>query len=111
MYSFSLYVVSTVYIQKPKEIYSSRYKVWLISSQGLVAKYIAITRLDDCTQLSNIQLVFILFLEIQDIIIPKIEKLLLILSKIIIYIFINFLGNSIIFCIRTILSGIYKINK
>nr|AOM64600.1 hypothetical protein Riqu_121 [Riquetophycus sp.] len=100
-----------IYIYKPKEIYSSRYKVWLISSKGLIAKYISITRLDDFSKLSTIQLILILLIEVQDIIIPKLEKLLLILSKIIIYIFINFLGNSIIFCIRAILAGIHSINK
>ena len=100
-----------LYIQKPKEIYSSRYKIWLISNKGLVCKYISVLRLEDLSKLSNIQLILVLFIEIQDILIPQIEKLLLIFSKVILYIFINFLGNSIIFCIRTILSGIHSINK
>lgn len=99
------------YIQKPKEIYSSRYKTWLISTNGLVCKYISVVRLEDLSRLSNIQLVFILFIEIQDLVIPQTEKLLLIFSKIIIYIFVNFLGNSIIFCIRTVLAGIHNIQK
>ena len=97
-----------LYIQKPKEIYSSRYRIWLISNNGLVCKYISVVRLDDLSKLSNMQLAFILLIEIQDLIIPQLEKLLLLLSKVILYIFINFLGNSIIFCIRTILEFIHK---
>lgn len=99
------------YIQKPKEIYSSRYKTWLISTNGLVCRYISVVRLDDLSKLSNMQLIFILFIEIQDLIIPQIEKSLLVFSKVILYVFISFLGNGIIFCIRTILAGIHSLHK
>lgn len=100
-----------IYVQKPKEIYSSRYKTWLISANGLVCRYISVVRLDDLSKLSNIQLIFILFIEIQDLIIPQIEKSILVFSKVILYVFISFLGNSIIFCIRTILAGIHSLHR
>lgn len=99
------------YFHKPKEIYGSRYKVWLISSQGLICKYIIMNRIDDFAQLSNIQLVFIFFTEIQDLIIPQLEKFLLLISKIILYIFVNLLGNSIIFIIRAFLTKMNDIYK
>lgn len=100
-----------LYIQKPKEIYSSRYKIWLISANGLVCKYISAVRLDDLSKLSNMQLAFIIIIEIQDLIIPQLEKLFLVISKVVLYVFINFFGNSIIFCVRAILAGIHSINK
>ena len=100
-----------MYIYKPKEIYNSRYKVWLISSHGLISKYISIARIDDFSKLSNMQLAFILFIEVQDLLIPQLEKLLLILSKVILYVFISFLGNSIIFCTRVVLSAIHNIHN
>ena len=96
------------YIQQPKEIYSSRYKVWLISSNGLVSKYIFMSRLKDLSKLSNLQLVFILLIELQDLIIPRLEKLLLVIGKFILYVFISLLGNSIIICVRVIVSKIYR---
>lgn len=96
------------YVQQPKEIYSSRYKVWLISSSGLVSKYIFMNRLNDLSKLSNLQLISILLIEIQDLVIPRLERLLLIISKFVLYIFINLLGNSIIIGIRIIISRIYN---
>nr|YP_009295559.1 conserved hypothetical plastid protein [Mastocarpus papillatus]AOL58043.1 conserved hypothetical plastid protein [Mastocarpus papillatus] len=100
-----------LYFSQPKAVYSSRYKVWLISSYGLIPKYISISRLDDLSRLSIIQSLFIYCIEIQDILIPYIEKILLILTKVIIYILINFLGSSIIFCIRALSLGIYYFQK
>lgn len=100
-----------LYFSQPKAVYSSRYKVWLISSSGLVSKYISIFRLDDLSNLSSVQSIFIFFIEIQDIVIPYIEKILLIISKVIIYILINVLANSIVFCIRALVSGLYRLYK
>uniref|UniRef100_UPI0030034F31 Ycf55 n=1 Tax=Anunuuluaehu liula TaxID=3049639 RepID=UPI0030034F31 len=100
-----------LYFSQPKAIYSSRYKVWLISSNGIVTKYISISRLDDLSKLSPIQTFFIFFIEIQDIIIPHLENFLLILSKVILYILINFLGNSVVFFIRAILACVYHFRK
>nr|QVY58118.1 hypothetical protein [Eucheuma denticulatum] len=99
------------YINQPKAIYSSRYKVWLLSSDGLVSKYIYISRLEDISSLSTIQLVSLFLIEIQDLIIVKLEKFLLVLTKLFIYILINLLSNSIIFCIRSIVVSINNISK
>lgn len=95
-----------IYINQPKAIYSARYKVWLLGSHGLICKYIYTSRLEDLPKLSRLKLTFILLLELQDIILPQFEKLLLILGKIILYILINILGNSIMFLIRTIISNL-----
>nr|QVY58322.1 hypothetical protein [Kappaphycus striatus] len=99
------------YISQPKAIYSSRYKVWLLSANGLVSKYIYISRLDDISSLSTIQLISLFLIEIQDLIIMKFEKFLLIVIKLFIYVLINLLSNSIIFCIRSIVVSINNISK
>nr|QVY57914.1 hypothetical protein [Betaphycus gelatinus] len=99
------------YINQPKAIYSSRYKVWLLSSHGLVSKYIYISRLDDISSLSTTQLLSLFLIEIQDLIIVKLEKFLLIVIKLFIYILTNLLSNSIIFCIRSIVVSINNISK
>lgn len=100
-----------LYIDQPRAIYSSRYKVWLIGSKGLVSKYIYISRLDDLSTLSKVQLVVLYLIELQDIIIPQIEKFVLALSKIVLYILINLLGNSAILCVRSVIVGINNIQK
>nr|QCI09016.1 hypothetical protein [Inkyuleea mariana] len=97
-----------LYINQPKAIYSARYKIWLISSNGLIARYIYISRLDDFPKLSRIQLVFLFFIEAQDILIPQIEKICLILGRVILYISINVIVNSAIFLIRTLIKKLYK---
>lgn len=92
------------YINIPKVIYNSRYSVWLISSNGLINKYIYTSRLADIKKLNKSQLLFLLIIEIQDLFIPKIEQIIIVLGKIILYIFINIIINSTIFLIKIILN-------
>nr|YP_009293918.1 hypothetical protein Ahnf_121 [Ahnfeltia plicata]AOM65606.1 hypothetical protein Ahnf_121 [Ahnfeltia plicata]UAT97153.1 hypothetical protein Ahn.pli.UK.pt_075 [Ahnfeltia plicata]UAT97358.1 hypothetical protein Ahn.pli.Chile.pt_075 [Ahnfeltia plicata] len=93
-----------LYFYQPKAVYSARYKVWLFSSQGLISRYIYTSRSNDYLKLCKIQLFCILCLELQDLIIPKLESLILVLGRIILYLFVNILGNSLRFLIRTIFS-------
>nr|YP_010986070.1 hypothetical protein NDC12_pgp148 [Polyopes affinis]WOL36988.1 hypothetical protein [Polyopes affinis] len=99
------------YIIQPKSVYNGRYQVWLINKNGIYTKYIYTSRINDLSKLSKPKLFFIFFIEIQDIIVPQIEKFLLVLGKILLYIFINILGNSAILIIRTITSKLYEIKK
>nr|WCH54652.1 hypothetical protein [Hypnea edeniana] len=96
------------YISQPKSIYDSRYKVWLLSSSGFVVKYIYVSRWDDIYLLSKFQLFIFYLIEIQDLIVPQVEKMFFFISKIFLYILVSFLGNTVIFCIRFILSNIYN---
>nr|QCI08687.1 hypothetical protein [Sphondylothamnion multifidum] len=92
------------YLYQPKAIYSARYQVWLISSKGLITKYIYLLRLDTLLTLSIGKSSILLFIEILDIIIPKIEKLLLNISKYLLYITMNIFGNSILLIIRALIN-------
>lgn len=96
------------YITQPKQIYSSRYQVWLISNEGIITKYIYTYRLKDIKRINKMKTFFLLCLEIKDILIPKIEKIIIIISKYFLYIFINLLGNIIILMIRGIISYLQK---
>lgn len=98
--------ITDFYLGQPRAIYSSKYRVFLISSRGIVTKYIFISRINDLQKLSKIQLFLLLFLEIQDIIIPKIENSLLVTTKIIFYTLINVFGNSLILLIRVLINQI-----
>uniref|UniRef100_A0AAU7YP21 Ycf55 n=1 Tax=Gracilaria hainanensis TaxID=2871843 RepID=A0AAU7YP21_9FLOR len=100
-----------LYVIQPKYIYSNRYKVWLIGHKGLITRYIYADRLEDFMQLSYLQLIIITLIELQDFIIPKLEKFLLVLVKLVLYIFINILGNGIMFLIRIIILGIDNLLK
>lgn len=91
------------YIYQPNIIYNSSYKVLLISSNGIISKKIYISRISDIQKLTKKQLILLLIIEIQDILLPKIENIIINLSKIILYIFINFIINIIIFLIKIII--------
>nr|YP_010199107.1 hypothetical protein LK225_pgp189 [Crassiphycus usneoides]UAD88556.1 hypothetical protein [Crassiphycus usneoides] len=100
-----------LYFIQPKYIYSNRYKVCLISHKGLVARYIYAYRLEDFIQLSYLQLIIITLIELQDFIIPKCEKFLLVLVRLVLYVFINILVNGIMFFIRIIILAIDNLEK
>nr|YP_009019530.1 hypothetical protein [Gracilaria salicornia]AHH24498.1 hypothetical protein [Gracilaria salicornia]UAD87526.1 hypothetical protein [Gracilaria salicornia] len=100
-----------LYVFQPKYIYNNRYKVWLVGHKGLITKYIYADRLQDFIQLSYLQLIIITLIELQDFIIPKCEKFLLVLVKLLLYIFINILGNGIMFLVRIIILGIDNLPK
>nr|YP_009498077.1 Ycf55 [Gracilaria changii]ART65340.1 Ycf55 [Gracilaria changii] len=100
-----------LYIIRPKYIYSNRYKVCLISRKGLIARYIYAYRLEEFIRLSYLQLIIITLIELQDFIMPKFEKFLLILVKLILYIFINILGNGIMFFIRIIILAMDSLQR
>ena len=96
------------YIQQPKDIYSSRYRVWVMNHKSLKMKYIYMSRLNCIQRLSKVRYIIICFMELQDLLVPKLEKSLLILGKISIYIFINIIGNGLIFIVRAIVSSLYS---
>nr|QHD45224.1 Ycf55 [Grateloupia turuturu] len=103
--------ITYFYIIQPRIIYNGRYQIWLINSNGIQTKYIHISRLNDLPKLSTLKLLSIFLIEIQDLLLPKIENFLLILSRILLYILIHILGNSAIFIIRIITSSLYGIKK
>lgn len=92
------------YIYQPKAIYSSRYQVWIISSKGIIKKNIYVLRIQDLYHISKNKYLFLFIIEILDIIIPKVEKILLIFGKSFLYIIINLLGNIILLIIRAIIN-------
>lgn len=91
------------YIFQPKCIYNERYQVWLISSRGIITKYIYATRMQEIKKLTKPKIFFLLWLEIKDIITPKIEKLLIQIGQYLVYFSINLLSNTIILIMRVII--------
>lgn len=99
------------YINQPKSFYNSRYPVFLLSSNGIVNKYIYLSHVFGMQQLNKKQSIFLLFIEIQDLCIPKIEKIITILCKIILYLLINIIINITIFIIKVVLNHFQDNNK
>lgn len=95
------------YIYYPQNIYCCRHKIWLLSSKGIFYKYIYINRSSEYLRLSKRQLSTILYLELQDFIIPKINTLIVILGRFIMYISVQIVGKGFQLCFKNI---IHKIN-
>nr|YP_009397357.1 hypothetical protein [Dasyclonium flaccidum]ARW66543.1 hypothetical protein [Dasyclonium flaccidum] len=91
------------YIYKPKNIYNERYKILLISKNGIIGKKIYIHQVGELIKLNKLKILILFWLEIKDITIPKVEKFLVQIVKYIIYISINLFSNIIIIIIRLII--------
>lgn len=97
------------YFYYPKQVYNSKYKIWLLSSRGLISKYIYMDRSSNYLELSQTQLFCILCLELQDFVLPKIQTFVVIIGKLVIYILINILGKSLKICFKSITGIIQNI--
>lgn len=73
------------YVERPRAIYESRYKVWGFYQEGLNCQYIYACRSNELYTLSSIQILVIFLLEVQDFFIPKIKRIILLIGQIIIY--------------------------
>ena len=83
------------YIFYPQNIYCNQYKIWLFSSKGIIYRYIYADRYNEYLTLSPSMISSIIYLELQDFIIPKIKVLITLLGRLIIYISIEFINKSI----------------
>ena len=77
------------YIFFPQNIYCNQCKIWLFSSKGLVYRYIYSNRYLNYLKLSKAQISSIIYLEVQDYFIPKINYLIRLLGKLIIYLILD----------------------
>nr|YP_010170884.1 hypothetical protein K8K75_pgp182 [Chondria tumulosa]QSD57025.1 hypothetical protein [Chondria tumulosa] len=96
------------YIYNIKSLYNERERILLISSNGIITKYIYISNIKKIKCLNQIQVFFLFWLEIKDIIIPRIEKLLIQVSKYLIYFLINFFSNLVIIILRILIFYLDK---
>nr|YP_009392599.1 hypothetical protein [Bostrychia tenella]ARW61161.1 hypothetical protein [Bostrychia tenella] len=90
-------------IYKLKCMYNERQQVWLISSKGIVTKYIYVTRTQEIQKLTKFSIFLLFCLELKDIIIPKLERILVQIGKYLIYFSINLFSNLIIVTMRVII--------
>lgn len=99
------------YIFYPQNIYCHQYQVWLLSSKGIIFKYIYANRYSEYLKLSTSQMVTVIYLELQDFIIPKINFLIILLGKLILYILLEVISKSIQILLNQIIIRINKYKK
>lgn len=82
------------YFYYPQNVYSGRYRIWMICSLGLTNKYILVYRFYDSFKLEKLQLLILFCLELQDFLIPKVKNLVVILGKLFLSIIVKVLFSS-----------------
>lgn len=97
-----------LYIYRTKSLYNEREQIWLISSSGIITKYIYVSKTEKLKNLNQGQTIFLFWLELKDLIIPKIEKVIIQIGKYIIYFIVNFFSNLVILLIRIIIFYLSK---
>nr|YP_010850547.1 hypothetical protein Ycf55 [Lophurella hookeriana]WGH13339.1 hypothetical protein Ycf55 [Lophurella hookeriana] len=96
------------YVYDIKSFYNERQKVWIISSKGIITKYIYLSKEKKIQSLNQIKIIFIFWLETKDLIIPKTEKFIVQIAKYFLYCSINLFSNLILILIRII---VFYLNK
>lgn len=91
------------YFSNTRSLYNKREQVFLLSSRGIISKYIYISNTRKIKCLNKMQGLFLLWLEMKDLIIPKAEKILVQTSKYLIYFLVNFFSNLVIALLRLII--------
>nr|YP_009396524.1 hypothetical protein [Vertebrata australis]ARW65710.1 hypothetical protein [Vertebrata australis] len=96
------------YIYEVKCFYSERQQIWILSSQGIITKYIHISKTEKIKNLNQLKLLFIFWLEVKDLTIPKIEKLIIQIGKYFLYSLLNLLSNLFLIIIKTVVFYLSK---
>lgn len=98
------------YIFFPQNIYCNQCKVWLFSSKGLIYRYIYSNRYLNYIKLSKSQISSLIYLEVQDYFIPKINYLIQLLGKLIIYLILDIIRKSTQIILNQIIIRLNKSN-
>lgn len=109
--NFFIYSWINLYIYYPQNIYCNQYQIWLFSSKGIIYKHIYTNRYINYVQLSHSQMSSIIYLEVQDFIIPKINFFITMLGKLIIYIVLEIINKVIKILLNQIIIRLNNYKK
>lgn len=98
------------YVNEPKEIYESRYELFVFAPRGIATISIYAPRGQELAQLSGIPLVVTLAIEFRDAIAPRIQSLLSFLGSGVVFVLTQIIGRGIGLIGRGILQGIGSVS-
>ena len=70
-----------LYINRPKSLYNSEYKIWIIRSGAIYSRKIYANRLPEILKLNERSLLFINYLELQDFLLSRLNEVIFFISK------------------------------
>ncbi|MBE8971082.1 DUF3685 domain-containing protein, partial [Nostocales cyanobacterium LEGE 12452] len=83
------------YINEPKEVFESRYELFVIAPRGIANTSVYAPRNQELVKLSNIPLVVTLLLEFSDAIAPRLKSLLAVFGSGIVFILTQIVGRGL----------------
>nr|ARW64891.1 hypothetical protein [Polysiphonia sertularioides] len=89
-------------LHEVRDIYSERKQILILSSRGVIAKYIQISNVQEINKFNKFKAIFVIWLEFKDLIIPKIEKLVVQIAKYLLYSSLNLINNILVIIIKGI---------
>jgi len=98
------------YIQRPNSIYSSKYNILLLRTNGICARTIYANRPKALQSLNNLPLTFITLIELKDFIISRFDEFIYFLSKGIRFTLTSVVGQFIGLIWRGIIEGLKNKN-
>ena len=84
-----------LYIYYPQNIYRGRYYIWVLSSRRIISQSIRLNQVSSYLKLSNYQLNSIIYLEVQDFLVPRINSTIIFIGKLLVYIFSEVIKKKI----------------
>jgi hypothetical protein len=94
------------YVQRPIDLYNSRYEILILRSNGINSRVIYANRSKDITLLNNLSLLTIILVESKDFVVSRIDEAIFIASRITRFTLTTFFGKIIGLIWRGIIDGL-----
>nr|YP_009399836.1 hypothetical protein [Tolypiocladia glomerulata]ARW69655.1 hypothetical protein [Tolypiocladia glomerulata] len=96
------------YTYQIKCFYSEKEQISILSSKGIITRYIHLSKIEDIKKLNQLKTLLVFWLEVKDLTTPKIEKLILQIMKYFLYSLLNLLGNIFLIVIKVVVFYLSK---
>nr|YP_009394464.1 hypothetical protein [Vertebrata thuyoides]ARW63026.1 hypothetical protein [Vertebrata thuyoides] len=96
------------YVYEVKCFYDERQQIWILSSTGITTKYIHVSKITEIRKLNQLKSIFIFWLELKDLVIPKIEKLIIQMSKYLLYSLLSLFNSLFLIIIKILVFYLSK---
>ena len=97
-----------IYITNPTDLYNSRYKIYILRTNGIYSRIIYANRANQISSLTKVSLVTITFIEFKDFLLSRIDEALYLLTKGIRFTLSTVIGQFIGLIWRGIIDGLKK---